>query len=408
MANAHFWLGFLGIAFYMGSMWVGGITQGLMLNATQADGTLVYGAFLETVKAIKWPLLFRAIGGTLYLISWLMLMINLYLSIKGKEVSNGSVQVYAEEEAETAATEGTIGALGTLFNAPFLYAAVLTTGFCFWTLGGGIFSIFGLILSLAITLVAIVHFKAVPHHFNRWFEKLIGNWAPFSVLTLIAAAVGGAVQIIPTLFVQRAEHLEDRVQIPYTPLELEGRDIYIAEGCYNCHSQQIRTIVPDVLRYGDYSRIGESIYDYPFQWGSKRTGPDLAREGGPIAKNSQLMRIGQRPNDWHFKHFVDPNTVSPDSIMPVYPWLFKQKASWHTLPQRIAAQRILGVPYPEMTDEEIRAQLELQANEIVEDLAGKMLSADPESKVIALIAYLQKIGQSETPEAAMKRIAAAQ
>jgi cytochrome c oxidase cbb3-type subunit I/II len=406
-ANAHFWIGFFGILFYMGSMWVGGITQGIYLNATNPDGTLVYGNFLETVQAIKWPLLLRSLGGTLYLIGWIMLMINLYKTVAGREVVNGKVTVYAHETDATRATEGSIGVFGTLVNAPFIYSASLTIGFCFWMLGGGIFSLFGLFLTFGTVLVAIVHFQAMGRKFDEWYEKLLGNWAPFSALVLIAVAVGGAVQIIPTLFVQKAENLEDRVQIPYTPLELVGRDIYIAEGCYNCHSQQIRTIVPDVVRYGEYSRIGESIYDHPFQWGSKRTGPDLARVGGPISEGATYMRVGTRSNDWHWDHFEDPDSLSPGSIMPIYPWLFTQKADWDSMPRRIAVQRMLGVPYPKMSDEEIRAQMQAQADEIVADLAAKMRLAQPDTKVIALIAYLQKLGQSEDVESAVARIEAA-
>ncbi len=412
LANYHFWIGFVGILFYMGSMWVGGITQGLMLNATDGAGSLTYGNFLETVQAIKIPLLLRSLGGTLDLVGWIRLVVNLFKTMKGRETVDGTVDVYASERGATRATEGTIGVFGTLFNAPFLYSAALTVGFCFWMLGGGIFSLFGLILCFATALIAIVHFQHAGAHFAEWYEKLLGNWAPFSALTLIAVAVGGAVQIVPTLFVQKAENLEDRVQIPYTPLELEGRDIYVAEGCYNCHSQQIRTIVPDIVRYGrpgvpnDYSRIGESIYDHPFQWGSKRTGPDLSREGGPIDEGATYMRIGLRNNVWHYRHFMDPESVSPGSLMPVYPWLFTQPADWASVPRRIAVQRVLGVPYPAMTEEEVFAQMETQAGEIVADLAAEpnFISADPQSKVIALIAYLQKIGQSEDIEEALARV----
>lgn len=407
MANLHFWIGFFGILFYMGSMWVGGITQGLMLNATNPDGTLVYGNFLETVQLIKWPLLLRSVGGTLYLLGWIMLMINLFMSVVGKEVVNGTVHVYVKDEEETAALEGTIGIFGALFNPPFIYTSALTIGFCFWMLGTGIFSLFGIFLSFLSALVAIVHFQKSGARFVEWYERLLGNWIPFSVLVLIAVAVGGSVQIIPTLLVQKAENLEDRVQIPYTALELAGRDIYVSEGCYNCHSQQIRTIVPDVLRYGEYSRLGESIYDHPFQWGSKRTGPDLAREGGPLAENATYMRMGARPNDWHFNHFMNPHSVSPGSIMPIYPWLFEQKADWASMPARIKAQRTLGVPYPAMTTEEIAVQMQMQADEIVADLASKMLSAQPDTKVIALIAYLQKVGQSEDVDTPVSRLDAA-
>ena len=409
MANTHFWVGFFGILLYVASMWAGGITQGLMLNATQADGSLVYTNFLETVQLIKWPLLFRSIGGMLYLVGWIMLMWNVYKSVKGAEVVNGTVQIYARDDAEMAATEGTIGAFRTVFNAPFIYAAFLIVAFCFWMLGDGIFSLLGLLLSTACVLTVVVHFNTRPADFVDWHEKLLGNWAPFSALVLLAAAIGGAVQIIPTLLVQQAENLEDRVQIPYTPLELLGRDIYVAEGCFTCHSQQIRTIVPDVLRYGEYSRLGESIYDHPFQWGSKRTGPDLAREGGPLLEGSEFLRGGRRNNAWHFNHFRDPNSVSPGSIMPVYPWLFTQAADWAAMPSRISVQRTLGVPYRKMSDEEIQSQMQRQADAIVADLAAapNFLEAQAETKVIALIAYLQKLGQSEDRDEAISRLQAA-
>jgi cytochrome c oxidase cbb3-type subunit I/II len=140
--------------------------------------------------------------------------------------------------------------------------------------------------------------------------------------------------------------LEDRVQVPYTPLELTGRDVYVSEGCYNCHSQMIRTLVPDVLRYGPksdqgYSRLGESIYDFPFQWGSKRTGPDLAREGGV------------RNNLWQYNHLMDPRSMSPGSNMPSYAFLAEKSFDQKSLPRKIAVMVQLGVPYPSMTGTEI-------------------------------------------------------
>lgn len=404
LANLHFWIGFFGILLYVAAMWASGITQGLNLNATNPDGSLVYGEFLETVQRIRPLMLFRAIGGTLYLVGWLMLMYNIFKTVVGAEPVNGTVSVHAEEVEETRSMEGSMGAFAAVINAPCLYSAGLTIGFCFWMLGGGVFSLFGLFLSCAITLTAIVHFKASGAHFSDWYDKLIGNWIPFSALVLIAAAIGGAIQIIPTLMVQQAQNLEERVQIPYTPLELAGRDIYVSEGCYNCHSQQIRTIVPDTVRYGDYSRMGESIYDHPFQWGSKRTGPDLAREGGPIKNESELMRVGKRPNIWHYNHFLDPGNTAPDSIMPPYPWLFKQDANWDAIPGRIRAQRRLGVPYPQMTDARVHELMDIQSSEIVADLETSLVSAEKESKLVALIAYLQKVGQYEDVDSATARI----
>ena len=144
---------------------------------------------------------------------------------------------------------------------------------------------------------------------------------PFTVLTLVAVIAGGLIQIIPTVVAQQAANVEDRRQIPYTPLELAGRDLYVRDGCYLCHSQMIRTLVPDVLRYGDYSRLGESIYDHPFQWGSKRNGPDLARVGGKY------------PNIWHLRHLEDPRSVSAGSNMPNFQWLLTDAVDLATLPQ---------------------------------------------------------------------------
>ena len=181
----------------------------------------------------------------------------------------------------------------------------------------------------------------------------------------------------------RPENVEDRLQVPYTPLELAGRDIYIREGCYNCHSQMIRTLVPDVMRYGDYSRLGESLYDHPFQWGSRRTGPDLAREGGKYN------------HAWHYDHMIDPRAMNKDSNMPSFWWLAEQATDIAALPTKLRVQRLVGVPYPEMTEAEINAQCDQQSRAIALDLrnSGKLIA--PEKELVALIAYLQKLGKSQ-------------
>jgi cytochrome c oxidase cbb3-type subunit I/II len=186
---------------------------------------------------------------------------------------------------------------------------------------------------------------------------------------------------------KRAHNVEDRLQIPYTPLELAGRDIYVTEGCYNCHSQMIRTMVPDVMRYGDYSRLGESIYDHPFQWGSRRTGPDLAREGG------------LRSDDWHYFHMLNPRDVSPGSNMPNYPWLFTKRTKVEQLVSKINAMRRLGVPYDPPVEEVIQAQVDDQARAIVEGLAEKGAVVEPDKQIVALIAYLQKLGSYQDLQA---------
>jgi cytochrome c oxidase cbb3-type subunit I/II len=180
--------------------------------------------------------------------------------------------------------------------------------------------------------------------------------------------------------------VEDRKQIPYTPLELAGRDIYVREGCYTCHSQMIRTLVPDVLRYGDYSRLGESIYDHPYQWGSKRTGPDLARVGGKY------------PNVWHLRHMEDPRSVSVGSNMPNYASMLTTDTDLAVLPSKLKVQRTLGIPYPNWTPEQIASRVKEQSTAIANDLRAAGAYVAPEKEIVALIAYLQQLGRSENTE----------
>lgn len=395
LANMHFWLGLVGILLYVASMWASGITQGLMLNGTVENGTvLAYPNFLETLNAIRPLMLTRAIGGTLYLAGWAILIFNIWKTVAGSEPVNGTITVEVEEIEETKELEGSIGIWGTLFNWPMFYSFFVILGMCLWFFSDGLMLLLGIAMTALFSLIAIVHFQATSARWSDWYDRLLGNWAPFSVLVLLAVALGGMIQIIPTLVVQTAENIEDRVQIPYTPLELAGRDIYVAEGCYNCHSQQIRTMKPDVLRYGDYSRLGESIYDHPFQWGSKRTGPDLAREGG------------KRPNVWHYDHMRKPKDISPGSNMPPYPWLLEKTVDWDRLPGKIAAMRALGVPYPNWTPEEILQVTAEQAQSIVDDLEKNFRSTEPDRQIVALIAYLQKLGAYEDAASARKRFAA--
>jgi cytochrome c oxidase cbb3-type subunit I/II len=396
LANMHFWIGLVGILLYVASMWASGITQGLMLNGTVENGTvLAYPNFLETLNSIRPLMLTRAIGGTLYLVGWALLIFNIWKTVAGKEPVNGTITVEIEEIQEKEELEGSIGMLGTIFNWPMFYSFFVILGMCLWFFSDGLLLLLGIAMTCFFSLVAIVHFQATSARWSDWYDRLLGNWAPFTVLVLLAVALGGMIQIIPTLVVQTAENIEDRVQVPYTPLELAGRDIYIAEGCYNCHSQQIRTMKPDVLRYGDYSRLGESIYDHPFQWGSKRTGPDLAREGG------------KRPNVWHYDHMRKPTDISPGSNMPPYPWLLEKRVDWSKLPGKIAAMRILGVPYPDWSDEEVIAVTAQQAETIVADLEKNFRSTEADTQIVALIAYLQKLGTYEDASAAQERLAAA-
>ncbi len=390
LANVHFWLGTVGILLYVAAMWTSGITQGVMLGATTENGTvLAYPSFLDTLNAIKPMMLMRVIGGGLYLVGWFLLAYNFYRTVKGASTVNGTVEVYRDEPTPA---DTRLGFFGTFFNAPTLFCVVGIGFACLWMLGNGLLSMVGIVGSLACFVAgyALVHTRAKA--WGDWHEKLLLNALPFTILTFIAVVVGGLIQIVPTVVAQKAQNVEDRLQVTYSPLELAGRDIYVREGCYTCHSQMIRTLVPDVLRYGDYSRLGESIYDHPYQWGSKRTGPDLARVGGKY------------PNVWHLRHMEDPRAISPGSIMPAYPWLSTQNTDIASLPSKLKVQRMLGVPYPAQSAQEIFDQAQAQAKTIAQDLRAAGAYVAPEKEIIALIAYLQHLGKFE--EVAPKQTAA--
>jgi len=397
LANIHFWTGLLGILLYVAAMWSSGITQGLMLNATAEEGTLLSNPnFLDTLHAIQPLMLMRVIGGGLYLVGWLLLAYNLWQTVRGAQPVNGSIEIYLEDKAAARATatedNERMGWLPTFGNGPVLLSVFLVGFASLWMMGSGIVSALGIAGSLVTLVAGYALLYSRGKHWQDWYEKLLLNALPFSVLVFISVAAGGLVQIIPTVLVSKPDNVEDRLQIAYTPLELAGRDIYVREGCYNCHSQMIRTMVPDVLRYGDYSRLGESIYDYPFQWGSKRTGPDLARVGGKY------------PDIWHLRHMEDPRSISAGSNMPSYPWLSTNNTDVAALPSKINVQRMLGVPYGPLTPQQIFDDVNAQAKAISKGLREAGAYVAPEKEIIALIAYLQKLGQSEN--VAAPRVAA--
>jgi cytochrome c oxidase cbb3-type subunit I/II len=391
LANLHFWLGLVGILLYVAAMWTSGITQGVMLNATTDNGTvLAYPNFLDTLNTIRPMMLMRVIGGGLYLTGFILLAVNVWKTVRGAEPVNGTIEVFEDEPAATPAGER-IGVFGTFFNPPVLFS-ILGVGFaCAWMFSSDVLSVASLVGLILCLVIAFAHWESRGKSWAGWYDRLLVNTAPFTVLTFIAVVAGGMIQIVPTVIAHKAANLEDRRQIPYTPLELAGRDIYIREGCYLCHSQMIRTLVPDVLRYGDYSRLGESIYDHPFQWGSKRTGPDLARVGSKY------------PNIWHLQHMEDPRRISVGSIMPAYPWLLARDLDPSTLPKKLAVQRTLGVPYPNWTPEQISTRVSTQAKEIAADLRTSGAYVAPEKEIVALIAYLQHLGKYESLAPATNR-----
>ncbi len=340
LANVHFWTGTLGIIIYTIPMYVAGFVQASMWKQFNPDGTLTYGNFLETVTEIIPMYWMRAIGGSLYIAGMFLLVYNVYKTIrKGSEVT--------DELAESAPLERITGK------------------------------------------------RLVGEGFHTWLER---RPVQLTILATIAILIGGVIQIVPTILVKSNIPTITSVT-PYTPLELEGRDIYIREGCVSCHSQMVRPFRSEVERYGEYSKAGEYVYDHPFLWGSKRTGPDLMRIGGKYSDN------------WHFNHMYDPQSTSAGSIMPGYKWLITDEHDRSDTQQKMEVMAKLGVPY---TAEEIAnayASMDAQSLKIEQNLYNdpdfvQTYEADKKyaeengldfvemrnREIISLIAYIQRLG----------------
>jgi cytochrome c oxidase cbb3-type subunit I/II len=212
---------------------------------------------------------------------------------------------------------------------------------------------------------------------HRWLEGLP---VTFTVLTTIAVVIGGLVEIVPMFLIKENVPTIASVK-PYTPLECLGRDIYIREGCVGCHSQMVRPFRSETERYGEYSKVGEFVYDHPFLWGSKRTGPDLHRVGGKY------------PDAWHYNHMEDPRSTSPRSIMPAYPWLLTQKLDTSVVADRMRALQKTGVPYSDEDISTAAQTIEQQSQTIIANLAtGSITNTPADREIIAVIAYLQRLG----------------
>jgi len=199
------------------------------------------------------------------------------------------------------------------------------------------------------------------------------------------------VEIIPMLKVESNIPKISSVK-PYSPLELAGRDLYISNGCYNCHSQMIRPLRYETDRYGEYSKIGEFVYDHPFQWGSRRSGPDLAR-AGYVGSSTYKTAI------WHYNHFTKPQEMNPQSIMPAYPWLVDKEVDLTEIPKKIRVMQTLGVPYANGYDKQAVEDYSKQAEAIVAELKTSGVDVKPTSEIIAMIAYLHKLGRDISPAA---------
>ena len=324
LANIHFWIGTLGILFYALPLYWAGFTQYLMWQEFTLDGYLKYPNFLETVNQLIPMYAMRSLGGTLYFTGALLMVYNLIKTIKaGSFVANEEAEAYPLEK----------------------------------------------------------DYKGVVKEY--WHRAIERKPIRMLIFALVLILIGGAVEMVPTFLVKSNVPTIEAVK-PYTPLELQGRDIYLKEGCYNCHSQMIRPFRHETERYGEYSKSGEFVYDHPFQWGSKRTGPDLAREGSKKLRKS---------HSWHYNHLFDPRSMSPGSIMPNYKWLMLKDIDVNSTTSKMAVMQKLGVPY---TNEQIKSgknDLKIQAESIATELKNQGIKeADANKEIIALIAYLQRLG----------------
>jgi cytochrome c oxidase cbb3-type subunit I/II len=321
LLNAHFWLGTLGILFWAVPMYISGFTQGMMWKEFTAEGNLKYPSFLETTLQIIPMYMLRALGGLFYLSGALIGAYNIFKTmLLGKLIAN--------EPAQAPAMEKVFIPQGT------------------------------------------------DTYWHRWVER-----KPLQMLfwSFVVVGIGGVIEIIPTFMIKSNIPTIAAVK-PYTPLELEGRDLYIREGCVSCHSQMIRPFRSETERYGEYSKAGEFVYDHPFLWGSKRTGPDLHREGG------------RYPDSWHYQHLRDPTSMSPGSIMPPYEFLIEQKLNTGSTKDKLKVMKTLGVPYDDYAINHAERDLAEQAKGISENLAKENIKVKSDREIIALIAYLQRLG----------------
>jgi cytochrome c oxidase cbb3-type subunit I/II len=330
MATNHFWVGTTGILLYYVTMWAAGLTQGFMWREINAEGNLA-NEFIYVVSKISWLYWARVIAGVLYFIGYVLFAYNMWKTI-------ASSKAHATE-----------------------------------------------------TITAPAHAMKTDEK-ETGHRKLEGMVTVFTVLALVSILVGSVIEIIPTMNIAKYTQPEKMTE-PWTALEIAGRDIYIREGCYLCHSQQVRPMAAEVLRYGSVSTIEDSMWDHPFQWGSKRTGPDLAREG-----TSEGIQ-GLRSADWHFKHMFDPRFDIKGSIMPRYPWLYTANTDFLILRKKLSVLKTLGVPYTE----DQSANADIQAQKDAKIIADKLIStgstvleeqkAGLENKeIVALIAYLTALG----------------
>ena len=343
LAEVHFWVGTLGILFYIVAIYAAGITQGLMWRAFDDTGRLAYPDFVETVVRIVPMYWVRVLGGTMFVTGVVLCLVNMVMTWKARP------KTYADPEHEAAA-------LGEdLEPTPRVEIPAHATS-----------------LQLAYKLRYLGDLA-----WHRVWEK---RPFTFTIWVVIAVAVASLFEIIPTFLIRSNVPSIASVH-PYTPLELAGRDIYLAEGCYNCHSQMVRPIRSETERYGEYSKPGEFVYDHPFQWGSRRIGPDLHRVGGKY------------PHLWHVRHMEEPSSTTPGSLMPRYPWMLSDDLDFSVIQSRVDAMAMLGVPYPDAVQGQAEPLARAQAKQVADEITTQGGPQGLEDKkIVALVAYLQRLG----------------
>jgi cytochrome c oxidase cbb3-type subunit I/II len=379
-AEVHFWLGTLGILLYVIAMWVSAANQGLMWRALAPDGSLVYPSWVETLLAIRPMYIVRALGGSMYLAGFVLMAWNLVATVRQGRAVNGGTEVVVEDVVTDEPGIGVVLAGRPLWFTAVAFTLAVAFAFASPLLAAGV-----TLLLLVLGEVAWILLKrdraAGRPSFVSWFNLIERRPFAFTVLTLIAILVGGVAELLPTIFARQAVPMTAAAQKPYTALELQGRDLYVREGCYTCHSQMVRPLAADTARFGEPSRAEEFIYDRPFQWGSKRTGPDLHRIGG------------RYPNLWHYTHLLDPRATSPGSNMPAYAWLTEGRIDVKLGRKKVALMQKLGVPYTNVQIDVADVDQKNQALAVVEDLGKQGVTVAWDSEMVALIAYLQRLGR---------------
>jgi cytochrome c oxidase cbb3-type subunit I/II len=324
-------------------MWTAGVTQGVMWREFDETGRLVHGDFVETVTRLMPMYWARFGGGSLYLLGMLLMALNMFMTWRRRP---------------------------TAYEVPVYEAPALTPA------------------------PAAEPAPAAPAGLWARFFRIHRRWeglpVTFTVLTTVAVVVASLFEILPTFLIKSNVPTIASVK-PYTPLELAGRDIYVAEGCYNCHSQMVRPMRAETERYGEYSKPGEFVYDRPFQWGSRRIGPDLHRVG---------MKY---PHYWHVRHMDDPRAVTEGSTMPRYAHMLEKPLDFAEIPARVRGMATLGVPYGDelqRAEALAREQAKRIADELVTQGGPKGLE---DKQIVALTAYLQRLGRDIQTGAKMGR-----